>query len=195
MTRMNRLASFLLLAALAMAPALACAPAQAQEPPREPPLEEIEKRRDKVLEKMQAVRAWKLAEVLELNEKNGPKLLSTLSDYDEKIFNAHMELRKSERSLKRAFRKQAPDAELAAGLDRVLAARKKVDALRYEQLEKAGATLDVRRRVKLYHFLPRFEKEMRRRLRGGPGPGGDGFQGPRGKGKGKAKGKGRHRGF
>ena len=29
----------------------------------------LDERRDKVLEKMQAVRAWKLAEVLELNDK------------------------------------------------------------------------------------------------------------------------------
>ena len=131
---MNAMLKLVLWSGLVVA-LLACSGAQAQGPPDNNPAdEELDERRDKLLEKMQAVRAWKLAEVLELNEKNGPKLLSTLSAYDEKIFTAHRELRKAERELKRAFHQEAPDAELSAGLDRVLAARKKVDALRYEQL-------------------------------------------------------------
>lgn len=162
-----------------------CAHAAAQEPDdAEEELDDIDARRDKILEKMQAVRAWKLAEVLELNDKNGPKLLASLASYDERIFAAHIELRKAERRLKKAFHAGAPDKELEAGLARAIAARKKADALRYEQLEKAGATLDVRRRVKLYHFLPQFEKEMRRRLREARGPkgrgGNGGFDGPPG---------------
>lgn len=184
---------FAALVCLALLPAWACTEAKAQEPAPE----ELAKRQRKLLEKMQVVRAWKLTEVLELDEKNGPKLLSTLAEYDKQIFAAHMELRKSERSLRRAFDKGASEAELEQGLERVIAARKRVDALRYEQLEKAGATLDARRRVKLYHFLPQFEKEMRHRLREGRrgrrGPGHEGRpdKGKRGKGK-KGKGK-RHR--
>ena len=152
--------------------AISCAPAVAQEPAAQGELAEKQLR---VLEKIQVVRAWKLTEVLELDESNGPALMQTLAKYDQQLFAAQRSLRKTERSLRKAMRANASEQELERLLDEAIRKRKEVDRLRFEQLEEAGKTLDVRRRVKLYQFMPKFERQIRKRLRHDKrGPGGHG---------------------
>jgi hypothetical protein len=95
------------------------------------------------------------------------------AEFDTRIFSAHGELRQTEKALRKAFKANVAEPELERMLEAAIKKRKNLDTLRYEQLEAAGRTLDVRRRVKLYHFMPKFEREMRRRLRGeGRGPNG-----------------------
>ena len=167
---MNGLQYTAVLAALLLA--ISCTSAAAQEPPAE---SDLAGKQLRVLEKIQVVRAWKLTEVLELDESNGPALMQTLAKYDQQLFTAQRSLRKTERSLRKAIRGNASDQELERLLNEAIRKRKEVDKLRFEQLEEAGKTLDIRRRVKLYHFMPKFERQIRKRLRHGKGgPGGPG---------------------
>ena len=143
----------------------ACAPVSAQSDPGSP---ELAAKQKNVLEQMQVVRAWKLAEALDLDDSNGPKLLATLAEYDTKLFAAHRDLRQAERALRRAFKGgEVSDDEMERMLEDAIQKKKALDAIRYEQLEAAGKTLDVRRRVKLYNFMPKFEREIRQRFREG----------------------------
>jgi hypothetical protein len=120
--------------------------------------------RQKRLERMRLMRSWKLTEVLELDEATGKRLFAVLDGFDERLMQAHQALRQSERALRQGLRRDASEAELEAMTDQVLARKRALDELRIKQFEEAGATLDARRRAKLLLFIPRFEKELRRKL-------------------------------
>jgi hypothetical protein len=132
-------------------------------PPEDPKLEEAEAR--KLLERLQVMRAWKLSEVLSLDEATGQKLFKALGEHDARIFDTQRKLRGAERGLVGALKADAPEAKVKALMDEVITHKKELDRLKVEQFEKAGALLPVKQRAKLLLFLPRFEKEVRRYLR------------------------------
>lgn len=157
------------LLALSLTSSALASSALAQEPPEldeeaEEPEPPAPAQRARMLERMRLTRAWKLNEVLELDEATGQRLFKALERFDEPLLEAHHALRKAERDLRRGLRGDATEAQLTAMTDQVLARKRALDELRLKQFEEAGATLDARRRAKLLLFIPRFEQELRRKL-------------------------------
>jgi hypothetical protein len=148
----------------AAAQAQAQAPTAVEEEEEEAPAPSAEQRK-RFLERLRVMRAWKLTEVLKLEEAAGAKLFAALSRYDDRILEAEVSLREAERALRQGLRRGAGEGELRAMTDEVVKQKRAVDALRLEQFEQAGASLDARRRAELLLFLPRFDKEVRRALR------------------------------
>ena len=58
----------------------------------------------KLLERLQVMRAWKLSEVLSLDEATGQKLFKALGEHDARIFDAQRKLRGAERGLVEALK-------------------------------------------------------------------------------------------
>lgn len=139
----------------------------AESPPKEaPPGEETSTEHvTKAIERMQVVRAWKLAEFLELDESSGSRLFKILAKYDQRIVEEHQKLSRKERQIRRAVKRGKSDGEINALVDEVLSLQSSLGALKKERFLKAGATLDATRRAKLLLFLPRFEREVRKFVR------------------------------
>lgn len=144
--------------------ARAQAPAEVDEGDDDAPLDDEALRR-KIMERIRVVRAIKLTETLDLDDATGKKLFAILDSYDERLVEGHKTVRQAQRKLRRGMRSGASDAQIEAGLDAVIDARKRLDALRYERFDAASAVLSPRQRVKLMKALPKLEREIRRRVR------------------------------
>ncbi len=149
--------------------------------------------RRKVQERIRVLRALKIEEHLQLDKATLDKLLKVLDGYDQRSHDQHKEIEQLRRKLKRAMKQGGSDQEIEQARLKLIEGHKKIDALRYERLEKASALLAPRDRVKLMIFLPKFEREVRKVIRdvrkdgpkgrrGGPGGrgGGRGLGGGRG---------------
>ena len=150
----------------------AAAPASAQGPHRGPAAapaggdkRSSDQLRKEVLERMRALRAWRIVDELKLDESASARLFPILAKYDEQELKLSDERRDIAREIKTLLAAPKPDdAKLNAALDRMLANRKKRIASKDERIKEMRKVLTPVQQAKLVLLLPRLEREFARSI-------------------------------
>lgn len=136
--------------------------------------------RKEVLERMRALRAWKIVEALKLDEATSARLFPILSRYDEREMAIAAERRLIMHDLREATEAPHPDeARLTATLNKLLANRAQQRALHDDRIKDVRKVLTPVQQAKLVLLLPRLEHDFAGWIHeasgrgGGPGPGDD----------------------
>jgi Spy/CpxP family protein refolding chaperone len=120
-----------------------------------------EQLRKEVLERMRALRAWRIVEELKLDETTSARLFPILAKYDDQELTLADERRDIAQEIRTQLAAPHPDdAKLTASINRMLANRTKKHALRDERLKDLRKVLSPVQQAKLVLLLPRLEREF-----------------------------------
>lgn len=154
-------------ALLAGTPGLAAAQAQHRPPPsagattadRRSP----DQLRKEVLERMRALRAWRIVDELKLDEATSARLFPILAKYDDQELALSDERHDIGHEIRTLLAAPKPDdAKLTAAVERMLANRKKRIASKDERIKEVRKVLTPVQQAKLVLLLPRLEREFAR---------------------------------
>jgi len=153
--------------------AAAAAPASAQGPHRGPAVapaggdkRSSDQLRKEVLERMRALRAWRIVEELKLDETASARLFPILAKYDEQELALAAERRDIAQELRGLLAAPRPDdAKLTAAIERMLANRVKRHARKDERIKELRKVLTPVQQAKLVLLLPRLEREFAQFIR------------------------------
>jgi Spy/CpxP family protein refolding chaperone len=119
--------------------------------------------RKEVLERMRALRAWRIVEGLKLDEAASGRLFPILSRYDEREMAIATERRDLMHELGALADAPHPDdARITAAINRLLAMRAKQRALEDDRIKDLRKVLTPAQQAKLVMLLPRLEREFAR---------------------------------
>lgn len=117
--------------------------------------------RKEVLERMRALRAWRIVEELKLDEAASARLFPILAKYDEQEMALATERRDITRELQTLLAAPHPDdARITTAVNRMLANRTKRHAFKDERLRELRKVLPPVQQAKLVLLLPRLEREF-----------------------------------
>ena len=121
------------------------------------------KKMEKIRERIELIRMWKLTEELDLTEKKGAKLFPILHKYDEKRITLQKEHRNIMKKLRKALEDEATSDEAieAAMEDFEKNALAASDLIR-QQREELKGILSPRQQAKFILFQRDFHKEIRK---------------------------------
>jgi Spy/CpxP family protein refolding chaperone len=120
-----------------------------------------EQLRKEVLERMRALRAWKIVEALKLDEATSARLFPILSRYDEREMAIAAERHAIMVELREATEAPHPDdVKLTATLNKLLVIRTKEHAMRDERIKEVRKVLTPVQQARLVLLLPRLEHDF-----------------------------------
>ena len=147
----------------ATAPALAADPATTPIPGDGRTAEQL---RHEVIERMRALRAWKIVDELKLDQATSARLFPILSKYDDREMALMKERHDIMRELRTETEAASPNnAKLSAAIDRLVALRAKQHALQDEKIRDLRKALTPAQQAKLVLLLPRIERGFLHRIR------------------------------
>ena len=121
--------------------------------------------RSEVLERMRALRAWRIVDALKLDEATSARLFPILSKYDDREMALATERRDTRRLLRAEVQTGRPDeARLTAAINRLLANRDRQRAMEDERVKELRKVLTPVQQAKLMLLLPRIEHEFAQRI-------------------------------
>jgi Spy/CpxP family protein refolding chaperone len=134
-----------------------------------------QKRRDELREKVRAFRVARLIEVLDLDEQTTTKLMVVLNKGYDQMADLARDSGAARRELRGLLVTDRPDDARVNGLvDRLLANKTKMEALRDGMLRDARKVLSPRQVGRLVLALPEIEQQINQKIRraaeGPPGP-------------------------
>jgi Spy/CpxP family protein refolding chaperone len=145
----------------APAPAPTRSPAASSPAPSAPDARSAEQLRKEVLERMRALRAFKIVEELKLDENASARLFPVLAKFDEKEMVLASERRDIVRDLRAEVESPRPDdARIAKAIERLLANRARRHQLHDEQIKEVRRVLTPVQQAKLVLLLPRLERDF-----------------------------------
>jgi Spy/CpxP family protein refolding chaperone len=119
--------------------------------------------RKEVLERMRALRAWRIVEGLKLDEATSARLFPILARYDEREMAIATERRDLMHELVAMTDAPHPDdARITVAINRLLAIRGKQRALEDDRIKDLRKVLTPAQQAKLVMLLPRLEREFAR---------------------------------
>lgn len=122
--------------------------------------------RKEVVERMRALRAWRIVEELKLDETTSAKLFPILAKHDEQELALAAERHHIAQEIRHLLAAPQPDdAKLTAAINRMLANRAKRHASKDEQIKDVRKVLTPVQQAKLVLLLPRLEREFARVIR------------------------------
>ncbi len=122
--------------------------------------------RHDVMEKMRAMRAWRLSEGLSLDEATAAKLFPLLARYDDREREIMKERSEAVRGLRAESEAPKPDgARIGSYIDRLLQSRTRQHALEDEKIKDLRKILSPMQQAKLLLLLPRIEHAFQQRIR------------------------------
>jgi Spy/CpxP family protein refolding chaperone len=125
-----------------------------------------EELRKEVLERMRALRAWRIVEELKLDETTSARLFPILAKYDDQELVLAAERRDIAQEIRTLLAAPRPDdAKLTAAINRMLANRTQKRALRDERIKELRKVLTPVQQAKLVLLLPRLEREFAQFIR------------------------------
>jgi Spy/CpxP family protein refolding chaperone len=137
-------------------------PAAAPGGDRRPP----DQLRKEVLERMRALRAWKIVEELKLDESASAHLFPILARYDDQELALAAERRDIAQEIRTLLEAPHPDeTKLNAAINRMLANRTKRHAMKDERIRELRKVLTPVQQAKLVLLLPRLEREFAQFIR------------------------------
>jgi Spy/CpxP family protein refolding chaperone len=117
--------------------------------------------RQEVLDRMRALRAFKIVDALKLDEATSGRLFAILSRYDDREMQIAGERHQIMRDLRADADAPHPDdAKLTADLNRLLAYRNKQRAMEDERIKDVRKVLTPAQQAKLVLLLPRLERDF-----------------------------------
>jgi Spy/CpxP family protein refolding chaperone len=132
-----------------------------------------EQLRQEVLERMRALRAWKIVDALKLDEATSAKLFPILARYDDREMAVATERHEVVRDLRAAAEAPQPDdTRIMATLTRLTAVRNKQRAIEDDRIKDVRKVLTLQQQAKLVLLLPRLEHDFAhwvREVAGKPG--------------------------
>jgi len=138
------------------------ASAHAQAGDRRPP----EQLRKEVLDRMRALRAWKIVEELKLDETTSAHLFPILARYDDQELALAAERRDIAEEIRTLLAAPRPDdTRLTAAINRMVVNREKRHAMKDERLKELRKVLTPVQQAKLVLLLPRLEREFAQFIR------------------------------
>ena len=153
----------------------ASGPASAQAPRRAPPPAAApgtpdkrtpEQLRKEVLERMRALRAWRIVEELKLDESASARLFPILAKYDAEELALADERRDIANEIRTLLAAPQPDdTKLNAAINRMLANRHKRITSKDERIKEVRKVLTPVQQAKLVLLLPRLEREFAQFIR------------------------------
>ncbi len=133
--------------------------------------------RQEVLDRMRALRAWRIVEGLKLDETTSARLFPILARYDERETAIAAERRDIMHELGAMTDAPRPeDARITAAINRLLANRAKQRTLEDDRIRDLRKVLTPAQQAKLVMLLPRLERQLARwvhEVAGGHGHGDD----------------------
>lgn len=127
------------------------------------PREEV---RARVAERIRTMRAWRLTEVLDLDETTAVRLFERLDAYDAANAPLRMELERAGRELRRALEgEDADDARISELTTAIVDGHLAIEALRADLVRSVSDILSPRQVAAFMLFLPEFEREVRELIR------------------------------
>ena len=124
-----------------------------------------EQLRAEVLERMRALRAWRIVDALKLDEATSARLFPILSKYDDREMALASERRDTRRLLRAEVQSVRPDdARLTAAINRLLANRERQRAMDDDRVKELRKVLTPVQQAKLMLLLPRIEHEFAQRI-------------------------------
>ena len=125
-----------------------------------------EQLRKEVLERMRALRAWRIVEELKLDEGTSARLFPILARYDEQELALAAERRDIAIELRALLAAPRPDdTKLTAAINRMLANRAKKHTLRDERINELRKVLTPVQQARLVLLLPQLEREFAQFIR------------------------------
>jgi Spy/CpxP family protein refolding chaperone len=119
--------------------------------------------RKEVLERMRALRAFKIVDELKLDETASARLFPILAKYDDREMALSSERHDIVRELKAELAASRPDnGRVEKAVDRLLANRTRRHALQDEQIKELRRVLTPVQQGKLALLLPRLERDFAR---------------------------------
>lgn len=134
--------------------------AQPEPPPPEPSLTE------QLQERIRIMRAWRLTEVLDLDEVTAVQLFEHLDHYDTLLQPEQVRLNELGQRLRVLLEEgSGTDAEVAELVTQITETYLRIEQLNVERVREAGRFLDPRQQATLMLFLPEFDREIRQMVR------------------------------
>jgi Spy/CpxP family protein refolding chaperone len=125
-----------------------------------------EQLRKEVLERMRALRAWRIVEELKLDESTSARLFPILARYDEQELALAAERRDIAIELRALLAAPRPDdTKLTAAINRMLGNRAKKHTLRDERINELRKVLTPVQQARLVLLLPQLEREFAQFIR------------------------------
>jgi Spy/CpxP family protein refolding chaperone len=138
-------------------------PARPSPPPAASDHRSPDQLRKEVLERMRALRAWRIVEGLKLDEATSARLFPILARYDEREMVIAAERHDIMHELGPLTDAPHPDdARITASINRLLAIRAKQRALEDDRIKDLRKVLTPAQQAKLVMLLPRLEREFAR---------------------------------
>ncbi len=120
-----------------------------------------EQLRQEVLERMRALRAFRIVDALKLDEATSARLFPILSRYDDRELQIATERHQVMRELRAdADAPQPDDARLNGDLARLMAIRTKQRAMEDDRIRDVRKVLTPAQQAKLVLLLPRLERDF-----------------------------------
>jgi hypothetical protein len=126
------------------------------------------KNSDKIREKIEFMKMWKMLDVLNLDKATADKILDIRRKYVARKKRLRRALNEDFRQLRRQLRKTprgSDNAELKRLIESIRQTRQKMRALWNEQYEEVAKHLSIRQQAELLIFLRDFHREIRSMLR------------------------------
>jgi len=145
-----------------------------------------EEKREAVRKKIEAVRIWKLTEVLNLDTATSAKLAAYLASMDQQRMKIFREQMMTMRELRRILKTPKPDEQsLSVSLDKLEKSRHTMQVLRDQELSGLKDILTTEQLARYVLFQQEFQREIRemidsahRKGDAGRGQMGNGSEGP-----------------
>lgn len=122
-------------------------------------------KRDKIRQRIRAMRAWRLTEALDLDETTAAKLFPILNRFDEKMEPVARQGAKLRRQMRKAVKKGAKAADVDKGIDALVAVKKKMNALQEKRFAALRKVVTPVQAAKMLVLLPEIDRAIQREIR------------------------------
>lgn len=125
-----------------------------------------EKKREKIRRKIRSMRAWRLTEALDLDEKTAGKLFPIINDYDEKFGKLAKKARKTRRALRKELSSGSPNkARLDTLIDEMEQEHKDQYEWQRDRFKAVRKVLTPEQSAKIIVILPELDRQIRQEIR------------------------------
>jgi len=132
--------------------------AQVEQPP---PIED-----SKALKKIEAIKIWKLTELLDLDEQQSDKFFPRLRSLEKQRRNAFQTRKKHLDNLRKLLGNQAADSKLLAQINKIMSFDKQSKLEETKLRQEVMSVLSIKQQAKLLLFEEKFTKEVRKIIQG-----------------------------
>lgn len=119
-------------------------------------------RRARIRERVRMLRAWRLTEVIEMDETTAARLFELLDNHDEQMAAEELALAEAGLELRQLLESgEGEDARIAELLEQIIATHLRIEEAQAQLVRDAGEFLTPRQQAALMLFLPEFNAEIR----------------------------------